>query len=387
MKKPYILALVSLLLCLSLTLCGCGEGVAPEQPGGTTTTTTAADTDTPRALTAQELADLQTFLRDAANYGFLADNLYNSPKDIDPLCVFYDGAGLNKTACADWSADERRDVLGSADWSDQFAVLFKLAKDEAEAFFLQKTGVALGGLTLKAREDFPYALGREAFMFSSEYNAYYVMHGGGAYLYQAEVSDGELRADGLYTVYYSNGAVNATPYAVTLRRTDDGYQFVSNVAANAASGTAPDYTTPGPLALSGDTAAFLNGTWKVEKLLCFGFSYDNKSEYPTGQDVIGNEIVIHTDRFSSAGLVKYPRYQADVANPYYSDRVTYNGEMFRQEYRVALPDVDANDQVTVIHVSTERTKPNLPPVFYTVNNERLILMLDSAYFELTRVGD
>ncbi|MEK4043630.1 hypothetical protein NSU18_08180 [Paenibacillus sp. FSL H8-0048] len=38
------------------------------------------------------------------------------------------------------------------------------------------------------------------------------------------------------------------------------------------------------------TEEFIYGTWKVDKLLGFTNSYNDASEYPTGQDIIGDEL-------------------------------------------------------------------------------------------------
>jgi len=47
--------------------------------------------------------------------------------------------------------------------------------------------------------------------------------------------------------------------------------------------------------LDSETAAFFHGTWQVEQLLGFADSYNDASEYPTGQNVIGDCIIISED--------------------------------------------------------------------------------------------
>ncbi|MDO7906726.1 hypothetical protein Q5741_09855 [Paenibacillus sp. JX-17] len=49
--------------------------------------------------------------------------------------------------------------------------------------------------------------------------------------------------------------------------------------------------------LDSETENYYYGTWKVEKLLGFANSYNDASEYPTGQKFIGDEIVIKRDFF------------------------------------------------------------------------------------------
>lgn len=54
--------------------------------------------------------------------------------------------------------------------------------------------------------------------------------------------------------------------------------------------------------LDSETEKNFYGTWKVEKLLGFANSYNDASEYPTGQKFIGDEIIIKKDFFSSKDL-------------------------------------------------------------------------------------
>ncbi|MBO5797914.1 MAG: M56 family metallopeptidase [Clostridia bacterium] len=188
-------------------------------------------TVTPRGLTVQELTEVQTFLQDVSNYGFVGPHTYAAPQGIDPLYVFYDGAGLSRTFYDSWSGAEQQAVLGTTQWNERFVHPFKFAKADLEAFFTAKTGLSLNDCAVKPQTTFPYTPGNEAFMYSAEYEAYYVMHGDGAYLYKAQVHGGLIGADGLYTVYYSDGSAYGVRYAVTLRKTTNGYHFVSNVEA------------------------------------------------------------------------------------------------------------------------------------------------------------
>lgn len=69
--------------------------------------------------------------------------------------------------------------------------------------------------------------------------------------------------------------------------------------------------------LDHDIEQFFYGTWKVEKLLGFADSYNDASEYPAGQKVIGDEIMISKDLFSSKGFKNYSVYQSELKNPLY----------------------------------------------------------------------
>lgn len=51
------------------------------------------------------------------------------------------------------------------------------------------------------------------------------------------------------------------------------------------------------ISLDSETAQNFYGTWKVEKLLGFANSYNDASEYPTGQKIIGDKVIIEKDFF------------------------------------------------------------------------------------------
>ncbi|BAK98900.1 hypothetical protein OBV_17020 [Oscillibacter valericigenes Sjm18-20] len=51
--------------------------------------------------------------------------------------------------------------------------------------------------------------------------------------------------------------------------------------------------------LGSETSEFFYGTCKVDKLLEFADSYKDASEYPTGQKIIDDKIVISKGSFSS----------------------------------------------------------------------------------------
>ncbi|WP_256719744.1 hypothetical protein [Paenibacillus glucanolyticus] len=56
---------------------------------------------------------------------------------------------------------------------------------------------------------------------------------------------------------------------------------------------------------------------KFRSFLGFANSYNNASEYPTGQKFIGDEIIIKKDFFSSKGLKNHSNYQYELKNPLY----------------------------------------------------------------------
>ena len=144
----------------------------------------------------------------------------------------------------------------------------------------------------------------------------------------------------------------------------------------------------GHIDLDSETEKFLYGTWKVEKLLGFGNSWNDASEYPTGQKIIGDEIVIKKDFFSSKGLENYNAYQYELKNPSYSiAMICYNGESFYRIWKIDLDIIKLNDTVKSIEVFPSPKESSIPLSFFDVNNNTLILLLESTCFELKKVAD
>lgn len=144
----------------------------------------------------------------------------------------------------------------------------------------------------------------------------------------------------------------------------------------------------GRINLDQETEKFIYGTWKVDKLLGFANSYNDASEYPTGQDIIGDELVIHKDFFSSKGLEGYEAYQYELTNPRYSiSQRHYNGDSFYRVNKLDLPIIGINDEMTVIEVTEASPGLGIPLGFLDVSHNKLILWIEAAAFELTRVGE
>lgn len=144
----------------------------------------------------------------------------------------------------------------------------------------------------------------------------------------------------------------------------------------------------GRMNLDSETENFFYGTWKVEKLLGFANSYNDASEYPTGQKIIGDEIIIKKDFFSSKGLENYNVYQHELKTPFYDiGIICYNSDSFYRLWKINLPNININDEIKHIEVSSSPTKLGIPVSFLIVNNDRLILLLEATCFELKKVTD
>jgi hypothetical protein len=151
-----------------------------------------------------------------------------------------------------------------------------------------------------------------------------------------------------------------------------------------------EYCSQGREKLDSETEKFIYGTWKVKKHLGFANSYNDASEYPTGQKFIGDEIVIKKDFFSSKGLKNYKKYQYELKNPLYQNIATcYNSTSFYRLYKIQIPDLNINDEVKAIDISDPSTKMSIPVglSFLAVNNDRLILLSEATIFELKKTTD
>lgn len=150
-----------------------------------------------------------------------------------------------------------------------------------------------------------------------------------------------------------------------------------------------EYCTVDRISLDSETEEYFYGTWKVEKLLGFANSYNDASEYPTGQKFIGDEIIINKDFFSSKGLEKYSNYQYELKNPLYEITATcYNSDSFYRLYKIDIPDLNINNVVKAIEISNSSTKMSIPVglSFFVVNNDRLILLSEATIFELKKIN-
>lgn len=116
--------------------------------------------------------------------------------------------------------------------------------------------------------------------------------------------------------------------------------------------------------------------------------YNDASEYPKGQKVIGDNIVITKDLFSSEGIVNYKEYQYTIKNPkFYINTVYPNAELFLVYNKIDRSKGDfglnPNDIIKFITV-TDNEKKLYPCSFFIVSNEKLILQIEATYFELKK---
>lgn len=161
---------------------------------------------------------LQTFLNDPTNNGFIGHD-YISPEKISLYFVFYDGAGIGIVGTTDWSEQEKRDVLTAANWDSFHNPPLKLTRSAVDNLLREKIGLSQKEIEVDLNEYFCYV---------EAYDAYYAMHGDSNYspvVVTAVTSD----SNGTYVIEYKYDSLSEYSGVVTLRKTDTGFQFVSNI--------------------------------------------------------------------------------------------------------------------------------------------------------------
>lgn len=171
----------------------------------------------------EELRAIEAFLNDRANNGFISNNFYTSPSEIDLYRVFYDGAGI-KVPTNRWAKEEEQAVRNATGWHSAANYMIKIPYDAANAFLAEKCGLSLA--------DFQGTI--QNFQYVEAYDAFYHMHEDLNY-HRINVGVIHLEEGGRYTAFYtihnitsSNPTQRPVNYAVTLQKTDNGYLFISN---------------------------------------------------------------------------------------------------------------------------------------------------------------
>lgn len=378
MKKRGVCGVTAALVGVSLVLTGCGEAAKPEE----TTPTTVVLLQTEEAV-----REMEAWLSDPVNNGFLGErNEYGDPQGIDWYQVFYDGAGIGRTY-DELNEAQRQELTTNRHFSpDTPGYVF--VKKELSAFMQAKAG-----LTASEAEK---AISAKNFYEHTESGELYFIQHTDKSAFPVKVYEVKTLGDGDRIVTYSADETQFVrptlrPHQVKLRPVENGYQFLSNVeTADAVPTTtaapqtddAAAETTAAPTSVSKDISA-IYGTWRVEKLLGFGLHYGNGAEYPVGPDIVGDEIVLRRDVYSTKGLDKVEKYQQEVREPVYTIAAAFaDTDEFFRVYKTDLPVVKSGDTVRVIEVEGA-------PIggYYLINNDTLVLDLESACFALTRVGD
>ncbi|MCL2884089.1 MAG: hypothetical protein FWF49_01210 [Oscillospiraceae bacterium] len=229
MKRILILALSAAFVC---ALAGC-TSTTPSSSDSTTaatttttTVTTATTADTP--LTDEQLNNVLTFLNDPENNGFVTTT-YDRVQDINLYWALYElktGAGGTaldiNTPSAELGAVEA--VAGSLATTNK---VIKYPHAQLDAFLMQKIGIPSADAMSNSLWTSTNAFG---LIYLEAYDAYYLVGGDDYTGMQIGARTGNsVTPDGVYEVSITFGNPSEISGVVTMQKTADGYQFISNV--------------------------------------------------------------------------------------------------------------------------------------------------------------
>jgi len=170
-----------------------------------------------------QISEISMFLNDVAYNGFVGLNVYTRPEEVNLFTAFYNGAGIGTTGITGWGDQEQKDVLAATGWPGFQNGPLKLKSADIDTFLMKALGIPLSSV-INGMTD----AGAGGFLYVKKYDAYYAMHGDTNYA-PVTVTDCAVNAAGLYAANYFMTDSPGQKYTVTLRKTDGGYQFVSNV--------------------------------------------------------------------------------------------------------------------------------------------------------------
>ena len=179
----------------------------------TTTEMTTTTTSTARELTAAEKQELEDYLNATENNGLVGCQ-YATPQDVPLDWMFYDGAGIGSWDMSAWSEEEKQALLAHPGWEEFYVGVMKLPASAVAATVEEKLGIPLSAVSQGL--DYHYL---------EEYDAYYTMHSDTNML-RVTVTGGRVAGQDYIVEYIADSEESFT---VVLRRTENGYQFVSNL--------------------------------------------------------------------------------------------------------------------------------------------------------------
>lgn len=172
-----------------------------------------------RTLSEEECRELQKFISEVGNYGFLL-SIYEKPQDLDIGQVFFAGAGLELRV----PADEEREAYLEETGEDEAPNLFRLGATQVNDYLQYRAGVSM--------EDLSH---QPDWVYLEDYDAYYLCHGDEeTNICSFEVTDAAAQGD-FYRVHYrvQRGAADLDGwhipvYEAILKKNGDSYRFCAN---------------------------------------------------------------------------------------------------------------------------------------------------------------
>lgn len=173
--------------------------------------------DTIKQLTPGQRDEIEAFLNDKENNGFVAWNTYSHPEEVSLSWALYDGAGIG-VGSWEWTDEEKQDYMAAVGWEEWYTGATRFKRSDVEALLQKKLGISLSDLT----KDIDM-------LYMEKYDAYYHAHNDTQYQL-IEVENGYI-GDDHCVVYYKTRQSESFPYeyrTVILWITEDGYQFAFN---------------------------------------------------------------------------------------------------------------------------------------------------------------
>ena len=217
--KLFYICMIFLFVLFSFSACTnhIPQPTEPSVPTQPSESSVPTQPQAPSILTRADLKEIEDYLNDVENNGFIGINCYNSPSEIQLLWVFCNGAGIQLEK-DQWAEGEVEAVMKAPGWSEFQSPAAKIPCKAANALLLEKCG-----LSLDAWKNFPYG-------YVEAYDAYYYTHSEGS-RFPVTIESGQIDKNGQYIIRYtvSDGCLTNDKYTVTLHKTDKGYQFISNI--------------------------------------------------------------------------------------------------------------------------------------------------------------
>lgn len=172
-----------------------------------------------RNLSESECLELEKFINDTGNYGFLL-SVYEKPQDLDAEQVFFEGAGLELRV----PAEEEREAYLEETGEEMAVNLFRLGATQVNDYLQYRAGVSMDELSHKPD-----------WVYLEDYDAYYLCHGDEeTNVCDFEVTDAAVQGD-FYRVHFrvrreapDLDGWHIPVYEVILKKNGDSYRFCAN---------------------------------------------------------------------------------------------------------------------------------------------------------------
>ena len=172
-----------------------------------------------RKLSDEECRELQNYINDIGNYGFLL-SVYEKPQDLNAEQAFFTGAGLELMT----PTEEEREAYMEETGEEDTVNLFGMGAQQVSDYLQYKAGVSLDELT-----------NQPGWTYLEDYDTYYQCHGDEeTNICEFEVTDAAVQGD-YYRVHYRARRFagdldgwHIPVYEAILKRNGDNYRFCAN---------------------------------------------------------------------------------------------------------------------------------------------------------------